>query len=175
MLASPQARRGFRPNCTGLSVTANVMSHCERSTHVVDEKNGRDSEDKFDDTDDTSGQKTDSTTGTGTSKTNLFEDGGSVVGDSIHTSPLLQSLATGTKHKSVKKGLRGEQPLVLEHSDAEVDILLTISLLGGLTLDKTLSLKGTELVLDFGGIFGRVPETSQVDKTFLLTTYQDED
>lgn len=57
------------------------------------------------------------------------------------------TLGRSTQHQSVQKRFRGEQPLVFEHSYTEVDLVHTISLFGSLSLDQSLGLKSTELIL----------------------------
>jgi hypothetical protein len=102
----------------------------------------------------------------------LSEDGRSVVDDSVDTGPLLQGLSTGSEHQSVKKWLCRQESLVFEHGDSEVDIIVTISLLGGFSLDQSLGLKSSELELDVGRVSGPVSQFCKVVETFLLSTFQ---
>lgn len=136
------------------------------STKVVDKEDSRDGENKVDDTDDTSREDGNGAAG----QANLLEDSGSVVDDRVDTGPLLQTLGGGTEHESVEQRLGGEESLVLEQADSEGDLVHTVSLLGGLSLDKSLGLESSELVLD-RGVFGPVaPEVGESLEALLFST-----
>lgn len=70
----------------------------------------------------------------------------------------------------MEKGLGGEETLVLENRNAEVDVVNAISLLGSLTLHEALSLQRTELVLDQRVLRWAVAQLGEPDKTLLFTS-----
>jgi hypothetical protein len=71
----------------------------------------------------------------------------------------------------VQKGLGREKPLVLEQGDLEGNFVHAVSLLGSLDFDETFSLKGSELVLDFGILCWGRSEIGEILETFLLSSY----
>lgn len=91
----------------------------------------------------------------------------------IDTGPLLQRLRTRTQHQSVQKRPGSQKPLVLENADSEVDVVHTVSLLGGLDLNESLGLEGSEFVLHLGGLSRCGSEVGEVLKTFLLAAWSE--
>jgi hypothetical protein len=85
-------------------------------------------------------------------------------------SPLLEGLGAGTDHQSMQQGASGEQSLVLQEADFDGDIVHSVSLLGGFTLNKSLGLKGTELVLHHGVLGVPTTKGGQCEQRLLLAT-----
>jgi hypothetical protein len=143
------------------------------STKVIDEKDGGNGEDKVDNSNDTSCQKSDGTSSEtdlslGTSKliccvsllgTRTHEDCGRVVDDGVDTSPLLESLGTSSEHESVKKWLGSQEAFVFQHGYLECDIVHTVSFLCSFALNQSFGLESSELELNVGSIGGSTTQS----------------
>jgi hypothetical protein len=89
-------------------------------------------------------------------------------------SPLLQTLSRSTQHQSVKQRLGREESLVLEERDSESDLVHAVSLLGGLSLDQSFSLEGSEFVLNLGALGGLRSQEGERLQALLLSTSEHE-
>lgn len=71
----------------------------------------------------------------------------------------------------MKKRAGGQETLVLEKRDTEVDVVNAVTFLCGLTLDETLGLEGTELVLNNGVLGSPRAEFREGRETLLLAAW----
>lgn len=101
---------------------------------------------------------------------NCWMSEGSDHARTVDTGPLLQSLGGSTDEKTVKERLGGEETLVLEERDLEVDVIGAIPFLGGFTLDETLGLQRAELVLHKRVLVRERTEVGKVVEAFLLAS-----
>lgn len=97
---------------------------------------------------------------------------GTYVNDSVDTRPLLQCLGAGTDQKAVEQRPGSEEALVFEASNPEVDIVVSVALLGCLTLHKAFRLQSKELGLDSGVVGGKGTKIGEGHQTRIFTALE---
>lgn len=83
-------------------------------------------------------------------------------------------MGPSSDQETVEERLRSEKTLVLKQADAEVDVVVSVALLSGFALDKTLRLQGKEFGLDCGVVGRERAKVRECDQAFVLATAEHE-